>query len=98
MIKLSNLHLEMHLGIFLIAAVLLVVFGYLLGRKGKEKLSRRILEVEDEMLHSNNEVLRYAEINKELTEALENAKIQVPTIGLKEEKEKVRDIRFGKIG
>jgi hypothetical protein len=57
------------------------------------------LEVETEMLHANSEVLHYAEINKQLTDALEKAKVPLPSITKhKEEEEKLRSIPLGKIG
>lgn len=97
--NLSNLSLEIHLVIFLFMLIAAAFAGYLLGRRNINKLKKRILDVEDEMLQSNNEVLKYAEINKKLTEALEKAKVPIPTITKhSEEDEKVRKIHLGKIG
>lgn len=97
--NLSNLSLEIHLVTFFFILLAAAAIGFLLGRGAMNKAKRRILEVEDEMLHSNNEVLKYAEINKQLTEALEKAKIPVPSISKhSEEDEKVRKIHLGKIG
>jgi hypothetical protein len=97
--NLSNLSLEIHLVTFFLILLAAAVVGFLLGRSAINKAKRRILEVEDEMLNSNKEVLKYAEINKQLTEALEKAKIPVPSISKhSEEDEKVRKIHLGKIG
>ena len=97
--NLSNLSLEIHLVTFFFMLLAAAVVGFLLGRSAISKAKRRILEVEDEMLHANKEVLKYAEINKQLTETLEKAKIPVPSISKhSEEDEKVRKIHLGKIG
>lgn len=97
--NLSNLSLEIHLVTFFFILLAAAVVGYLLGRRAINKAKKRILEVEDEMLHANQEVLRYAEINKQLTEALEKAKVPIPSITKhSEEDEKVRKIHLGKIG
>jgi guanylate kinase len=98
MIKFSNLTLELHLVVFIAFAVLTIFFGYLMGRVQVAKLSKRLLEAENEMLHSNKEVLKYAEINKQLAETLEKAKIPLPSITKPKEEEKLRSIPLGKIG
>jgi hypothetical protein len=95
---LTNSNLEIHI-IFFIAVVLLsAIIGYLIGKRKVRQLNKRVLDVEDEMLHYNNEVLRYAEINKQLTETLEKAKIPLPTIEKRKEEEKLRSIPLEKIG
>jgi hypothetical protein len=97
--KLASSTLEIHIVFFLIFLVSAVVLGYLLGKQKESKLNKRILDVESEMLQSNNEVLQYAEINKQLAEALEKAKIPLPSIAKhKEEEEKLRTIPLEKIG
>lgn len=95
---LTNSNLEIHLVLF--AAIILAVafIGFLIGKRKVNQLNKRILDVEDEMLHSNNEVLRYAEINKQLTETLEKAKIPLPSIEKHKEEEKLRSIPLEKIG
>ncbi len=76
-----------------------IIIGFLIGKRKVNQLNKRILEVENEMLHSNKEVLRYAEINKQLTDTLEKAKIPLPSIEKHmEEEEKLRSIPLGKIG
>ncbi|HEX4956959.1 MAG TPA: hypothetical protein VFV46_02175 [Lacibacter sp.] len=96
--SLTNSNLEIHLILFLMIVILAVILGFLIGKRKVNQLNKRILDVEDEMLHANNEVLRYAEINKQLTETLEKAKIQVPSIEKHKEEEKLRSIPLGKIG
>jgi hypothetical protein len=96
--KLSNLNLEIHFVLFLFIVIGALALGFFIGRLLVARLRERILEVEDEMLRSNNEVLRYVEINKQLTEALEKAKIPLPKLGDTEEDDKVRKIPLGKIG
>jgi hypothetical protein len=96
--KLTNLTLEIHFVLFLLIVIGALAVGFFIGRLLVARLRERILEVEDEMLHSNNEVLRYVEINKQLTEALEKAKIPLPKVGGTDEDEKVRKIPLGKIG
>jgi hypothetical protein len=96
---LTNSNLEIHLLLFVAFILLAAVAGFLIGKRKVNQLNKRILDVEDEMLHSNNEVLRYAEINKRLTETLEKAKIPIPSIEKhKEEEEKLRSIPLEKIG
>lgn len=96
--KLTNLNLEIHFLLFLAFAALAFLLGYLLGRLQVARLQRRVLEVEDEMLLSNREVLKYVEQNKKLTEALEKAKIPIPKLGDEEDDEKVKKLPLGKIG
>jgi F0F1-type ATP synthase membrane subunit b/b' len=97
--KIASSQIEMHLLLFAVFLLAAVLIGYLAGKRKVNKLSKRILDVEDEMLQSNNEVLRYAQINKQLTETLENAKIPLPSIEKhKVEEEKLRSIPLGKIG
>lgn len=95
--KLSNLSLEIHFLLFAGVVIVSIVIGYFIGRLQVARLQRRVLEVEDEMLQSNNEVLRYVDQNKKLTEALEKAKIPIPKLG-NGEAEKVKTIPLGKIG
>ena len=98
MIKFSNLTLELHLTVFIGFAVLAILFGYIIGRVQVAKLTKRLLEAENEMLHSNKEVLKYAEVNKQLAETLEKAKIPLPSITKPKDEEKLRSIPLGKIG
>lgn len=99
MIKIvSNLTLEMHITFFIGFVIIALIVGFVAGRLQVAKLKRRMLETEDEMLHSNKEVLKYAEINNKLTEALEKAKIPLPSITKPKEEEKLRSIPLGKIG
>ncbi len=98
MIKFSNLTLELHLTVFVVFSILALFIGYLMGRAQVAKLAKRVLEAENEMLHSNKEVLKYAEINKQLAETLEKAKIPLPSITKHIEEEKLRSIPLGKIG
>lgn len=95
--KVTNLNLEVHLLLFLGVVVVALVLGYLLGRKQVVRLQQRVLEVEDEMLLSNKEILRYVEQNKKLTEALEKAKLPIPKLG-DDADEKLKKIPLGKIG
>lgn len=69
-----------------------------MGRTQVAKLAKRVLEAENEMLFANKEVLKYAEINKQLAETLEKAKITLPSITKHKEEEKLRSIPLGKIG
>jgi F0F1-type ATP synthase membrane subunit b/b' len=97
--KIANSNIEMHLLLFAVCIIVAVVIGYVLGKLKEAALKKRILDVEDEMLHANKEVLHYAEENKQLTEALEKAKIPLPSITrYKEHEEKLRSIPLGKIG
>lgn len=97
--KLASSTLEIHLLIFLGFMLVAAIIGYLIGKRKEAQLNKRILEVETEMLHANSEVLQYAEINKQLTDALEKAKVPLPSIAKhKEEEEKLRSIPLGKIG
>lgn len=97
--KIANLNLEMHLALFVLFILAAFLVGYLFAKQKEATLKKRILEVEDEMLHANNEVLRYAEENKHLKEALEKAKIPLPSITKHiEHEEKLRSIPLGKIG
>ena len=96
---LTNSNLEIHLVLFAAVILLAALIGFLIGKRKVNQLNKRILDVEDEMLQSNNEVLRYAEINKQLTETLEKAKIPLPSIEKhKVEEEKLRSIPLEKIG
>lgn len=95
----SQLTLEIH--ILLFAGILIAVnlIGFLAGRKQIKAKEKRILEIENEMLAAHKEILQYAKANKQLTEALEKAKIPLPVNRLEEdEDEKVRKIPLGKIG
>jgi F0F1-type ATP synthase membrane subunit b/b' len=96
--KIANLNLEMHLAVFGLLLIAAFLVGYLFAKRKQYILKNRILEVEDEMLQANNEVLRYAEENKQLKEALEKAKIPLPSITKHKEEEKLRSIPLGKIG
>lgn len=96
--KIENLNIEMHLLLFIGFFLLAIVIGFLFGKRKVAALNERILHVEDEMLHANKEVLRYAEENKQLTEALDKAKIPLPSITKHKEEEKLRSIPLGKIG
>jgi septation ring formation regulator EzrA len=97
-LALTNSILEIHVSLFIACLLLTVLIGFLIGKRKVNQLKKRILDVEDEMLHSNNEVLHYATINKQLTETLEKAKIAIPTIERRKEEEKLRSIPLGKIG
>lgn len=97
--KLASSTLEIHLVIFVVCLLVAVIIGYLIGKRKEALLNKRILEVETEMVQANTEILQYAEINKQLTEALEKAKVPIPSITKhKEEEEKLRSIPLGKIG
>ena len=97
--KIANLIIEMHLTLFVIMLLSAAVLGFIIAKRKQVSLNKRILDVEEEMLHANKEVLRYAEENKQLAEALEKAKIPIPSITKhKEEEEKLRSIPLGKIG
>jgi F0F1-type ATP synthase membrane subunit b/b' len=97
--KLASSTLEIHLLIFLAFMLVAVIIGYLIGKRKEAQLNKRILEVETEMVQANTEILQYAEINKQLTDALEKAKVPLPSIAKhKEEEEKLRSIPLGKIG
>lgn len=97
--KIANLIIEMHLLLFLAVLFLAALIGFLIAKRKQASLNKRILDVEEEMLHANKEVLRYAEENKQLAEALEKAKIPIPSITKhKEEEEKLRSIPLEKIG
>lgn len=97
--KIANLNIEMHLMLFIVMLLFAAVLGFLVAKRKQVSLNKRILDVEEEMLHANKEVLRYAEENKQLAEALEKAKIPIPSIiKHKEEEEKMRSIPLGKIG
>lgn len=94
-----QLSIEIHLVLFAFIILAGIAFGFLLGRRQIAKMKKNMLYAEEEMLHANNEVLKYAETNKKLTEALEKAKIPVPSISKhSDEDEKVRKIQLGKIG
>jgi F0F1-type ATP synthase membrane subunit b/b' len=96
---LTNSNLEIHILLFTLLILLATIIGFLVGKRKVKQLNKRILEVEEEMLHSNKEVLRYAEVNKQLTDTLEKAKIPLPSIEKHmEEEEKLRSIPLGKIG
>lgn len=99
--NLSQLTLEIHVAIF--SGILLITFlaGLLVGRKQVNKQQKRVLEVENEMLLAHKEILNYAEMNKQLKETLEKAKIPVPFTRIDADEtgdEKVRKIQLGKIG
>ncbi|MBX9783241.1 MAG: hypothetical protein K2X48_08110 [Chitinophagaceae bacterium] len=96
--KIANLIVEMHLALFAFCCLIAVVIGYLMGKRKEAVLTKRALDAENEMIQSNNEVLRYAEINKQLTETLEKAKIPLPSITRHKEEEKLRSIPLEKIG
>jgi carbamoylphosphate synthase large subunit len=97
--KIANLIIEMHLLLFLIFLFLAALLGFIIAKRKQVSLNKRILDVEEEMLLANKEVLRYAEENKQLAEALEKAKIPIPSITKhKEEEEKLRSIPLEKIG
>ncbi len=96
---LTNLTLEIHIVLFGGLMVLAILAGLLIGRKQMRKKENRILELENEMLASHKEILKYAMTNKQLTETLEKAKIPFPVTRIDEEEdEKVRKIPLGKIG
>ncbi len=96
--KIEHLHIEMHLLAFVAFCIIALVIGFLFGKRKVAALNDRILHVEDEMLNANKEVLRYAEENKQLAEALDKAKIPLPSITKHKEEEKLRSIPLGKIG
>jgi F0F1-type ATP synthase membrane subunit b/b' len=100
--NLSNQNLEIHLLLFVFLIILAGAAGFVLGRIGAQKSGNRILEVENDMLAAHEEVLKYAEHNKKLTESLEKAKAQLQSMNvqfLEEGKdEKVRKLPLGKIG
>ncbi len=96
---LTNLTLEIHIVLFGGLMILAILAGLLIGRKQMRKKENRILELENEMLASHKEILKYAMTNKQLTETLEKAKIPFPVTRIDEEEdEKVRKIPLGKIG
>lgn len=100
-IDLNQMTLQIHLILAGLIALLFVAFGYLIGRSQLAKNKKRILELENEMLHNHKEILESAKHNKQLREMLEKAKIPVPLMpGVKEEDadEKVRKMPLGKIG
>lgn len=96
---LSNLTLEIHIVLFAVLMILVILAGFLIGRSQIKQKEKRILELENEMLASHKEILKYATLNKQMTEALEKAKIPFPVTRMEEdEDEKVRKIPLGKIG
>lgn len=100
-IDLNQMTLQIHLIFAGFIALVLIFLGYLIGRSQLAKNKKRILELENEMLHTHNEILESAKHNKQLREMLEKAKIPVPLMpGVKEEDEdeKVRKMPLGKIG
>ncbi len=96
---LTNLTLEIHIVLFAGLMLLAILSGLLVGRRQMKKKEKRILELENEMLASHKEILKYAMTNKQLTDTLEKAKIPFPVTRIDEEEdEKVRKIPLGKIG
>ncbi|MFT3845631.1 MAG: hypothetical protein QM725_11295 [Lacibacter sp.] len=96
---LSNLTLEIHIVLFAVLMILVILAGFMIGRNQIKQKEKRILELENEMLASHKEILKYATLNKQMSEALEKAKIPFPVTRMEEdEDEKVRKIPLGKIG
>jgi hypothetical protein len=104
LIDLNQMTLQVHIFLAAFIILLFIVFGYLIGRAQLAKNKKRILELENEMLHNHNEILESAKHNKQLREMLEKAKIPVPLMPAakteegEEVDEKVRKIPLGKIG
>ncbi len=101
--SLNQLTLEIHIVLFAFFALLMMLAGFLLGRKQVAQKQKRIIEVENEMLAAHKEILESTKRNKQLTEALEKAKVPVPLFPSQREDEaegdeKVRKIPLGKIG
>jgi F0F1-type ATP synthase membrane subunit b/b' len=100
--SLTNLTLEIHIAILAGFCVLLLIIGYLFGKKKMQSKDARIVELEEEMLKAHDEILHFAKTNKQLAETLEKAKIPfpiLPSTRIEEEgDEKVRKIPLGKIG
>ena len=100
-IDLNQMTLQVHLFLAGFILLIFVFLGYLIGRSQLAKSKKRILELENEMLHNHNEILESAKHNKQLREMLEKAKIPVPLRPDAEEvdaDEKVRKMPLGKIG
>jgi hypothetical protein len=104
LIDLNQMTLQLHIFLAGFITLLFVAVGYLIGRSQLAKSKKRILELENEMLHNHNEILESAKQNKQLREMLEKAKIPLPVLpSAKAEDgadadEKVRKIPLGKIG
>lgn len=98
-ISLTQSTLEIHILIFAGFVLLIALIGYFVGRKQVKSKEKRILELENEMLSAHNEILNYAQVNKQLADTLEKAKIPNPVTRIEEGgDEKVRKIPLGKIG
>jgi hypothetical protein len=101
--SMNHLTLEIHLAVFTGFVFFMTFLGFLIGRKQVAKKQKKILEIENEMLTAHNEILEFAKRNKQLTDALEKAKIPLPLFPAQREDDeesddKVRKIPLGKIG
>jgi hypothetical protein len=92
------MHIEIYFLYFVLLIVGAIVVGYLINLSAVNKLKGRVLDVEDETLLANKEVLSYVEENKQLKEALEKAKIPLPTLSKTGPDDNLRTIPLEKIG